>query len=237
MVLTIASDTALSSMEWGNAIDFWKAVWLADGDKTKEQNAFQGLKTNVGVAAAEKILLNYKPVNIEQLPLAPFKKNEITLSVSFVIFPLDSSIVSNENSWTKPPKVTLLPEHFVVMGYKNQQQVFIKTGKRLPSLLEVGIDPSLPKNEQISLEKGNLRLNKNLQWMTDFDKALADGMAIKIFENDLSSGNIKDGFDKVLVVGLKLGIDPTTAKKQLQQLLENHFFSKRGYFYPVHSVS
>lgn len=229
IMLTIATDTALPATEINDAINFWKAVWLADGDPAKEQAAYQNLKTSLGAANAEKILLKYKPVNIEQSPEAPLKRSDVNLGVSFVIFPPDSSIISNQNNWTKPPTAKLLPEHFVVMGYRKQVEVFRKTGKRVPSTLEVGIDPSLPKDEQLTIEKGNLQLNENLQWVTDFDKAMEKGMALKIVQSDLKSGSIKDGFDRVLVVGLKLGIDAGNSKVQLQELLEKHFLSKRGF--------
>jgi hypothetical protein len=229
VVLTIPTDTALAALEINEAINFWKTVWLADGDSVKEQAAYQNLKMNLGAAVAEKILLQYKPVNIGQSPEPPLKRNDVNLSVSFVIFPPDSSIPANQNNWTKPPTVKLLPEHFVVIGYRNQAEVFSKTCKRVPSTLEVGIDPSLPKNEQLTIEKGNLKVNENLQWMTNFDKAVENGMAVKIVQSDLKSGSIKDGFDRVLVVGLKLGIDAVDSKIQLQELLEKHFLSKRGF--------
>ena len=229
VILTIATDTALPAAEINEAINFWKAVWLADGDSTKEQAVYQILKTNLGTANAEKILLNYKPANIEQSPADPLKRTDVNLGVSFVIFPADSSISSNQNNWTKPPTVKLLPEHFVVMGYRSNTEVFRKTGEKVPSTLEVGIDPSLPKSEQLTIEKGNLKLNENLQWITDFDKAMEKGMALKIFQSDLKSGFIKDGFDRVLVLGLKLGINAGDGKMQLQQLLEKHFLSKRGF--------
>jgi hypothetical protein len=230
VILTISTVTALPDADADAATDFWTSVWLADGDSKKEQDAFAALSTARGPAPAENILVNYKPVNIAEAPLTPFKRSEVQVNVAFVVLPDDTTIETNTSSWTQSPKASLLPDRFVVMGFKNGNQVFSKTGRPIPSSLDLGPDPSLPKEDQLqSLPDGNLQLNEGLKWMTDFGLAINKGMGLKVFQQDLSSGNLIEGFDKIIVLGLRLSATAINSKTQLEKLLQNHHYSKRGF--------
>ncbi|RYG41556.1 MAG: hypothetical protein EOO01_24905, partial [Chitinophagaceae bacterium] len=59
--------------------------------------------------------------------------------------------------------------------------------------------------------------------------AINKGMGMKVFQQDLSTGNLIDGFDKIIVLGLRLSSSAINSKKHLEQLLKNHHFSKRGF--------
>ena len=50
-----------------------------------------------------------------------------------------------------------------------------------------------------------------LQWMVDFDRAVAAGMALAI---DLTPDQYAAGFTRLLVLGLQLGTPPPTARQR-----------------------
>ncbi len=231
LILTILTDEPLPAATITPATEFWKQVWLADGDTVKEQNAFQSLKAKLGNAAAQEVLEKYEPTNIEAKPPAGSRRETTSVSVSFILFPADDTVDAASSSWTQAPKANLLPDRFVVMGYnKLRQRVFIKTGKTIPSSLDMGIDPALPKADQIhATPEGNLVMNEGLNWLTDFNAAEDKGMAMKVFQDDMLSGKIIDGFDKVIVLGISMTTNDTVSSQQLQELLQHHYLSQKGF--------
>src|SRR5439155_16981220 len=81
----------------------------------------------------------------------------------------------------------------------------------------VGNDPNLPNDE--------LQIPSELAWMFDFEKALEAGMA---FRFDLTADEARRGFKRVIVIGVRLGDSPAEGKRNLEELLEHHLYSRPG---------
>jgi len=131
-----------------------------------------------------------------------------------------------ESTWTNASHSKVMPEKFVVATVRNGQFRHLVVGRPLPNeKLIVGLDPATFDTETFHYDAdGNLIVDNNIKWLTDFKEATKIGMAVHI---TLSEEDVAEGFDKVFVLGLK----DTTAldgKELLEQLLENHHYIPEG---------
>ncbi len=228
VILTIPTETRLGDAEEKRTARFWREVWLADGDKTKEDAARAALDTAVGADRAEQIVAQYRPANIDKTPTAPRTKEQVNVSAAFVVFPNTEDLDIKQHSWARAPKVTMLPDRFVFLGYAGSgPPLVVVADNPVPSPLIVGPDPSAPEQEQLRQdEDGEIIVPDEMRWMVDFDRAVQVGLGFRI---DLNETQATRGFDRVLVVGLRLSADEAAAKSELETLIEHHRFSRTGF--------
>jgi hypothetical protein len=223
VVLTIPTDSALTPAEELAAKEFWRQVWLADGDAAKTDAAIAALEAALGAARAGDILARYQPVNLSAPLAAGFTKADVAVSVAVVVF---GPVETKQNAWSSAPRVTILPDRFVFIGYEGTQAPMVVLGKAVASSLAVGPDPSAPKEEQLQHDaQGNLVVPDDMKWIADFDRAVDVGMAFRIPLTELQA---RSGFDRVLVVGLRLRADEQSSKIELETLLRHHALRRTG---------
>lgn len=223
VILTIPTETPLAPAEAAAAAAFWRDAWLADGDLQKTDAARSAFESAVGTQRAAEIVVQYQPVNFAARLPKGIKKNEVNVSVAFVVFP---SVATKRQAWTHAPKLQFLPDRFVFIGYRGGQATKVAIGNPVPSPLLAGPDPSAPKEQQLRHDPaGNLLVPDELRWISDFDRAVEVGMGLRI---DLSEAEAAGGFDRVLVIGLRLSADAQVAKAELETLLRHHSYSRTG---------
>jgi len=223
VVLTIPASMALAGIEASATVTFWRDLWLADGNSTRADLARHALETTVGAARAAEITEQYVPVNFADPVAAGFTRNQVNVSVAYVVFP---PVDTKQSAWSAAPKLAILPDRFVFIGYRNGEAPVVLTGKPVPSPLIAGPDPSAPEADQLQHDaNGNLVVPDELKWMSDFDRAVQVGMGFRI---PLTPVQARDGFDRVLVVGLRLNADDQAGKTELETLLQHHSFSRTG---------
>jgi hypothetical protein len=117
------------------------------------------------------------------------------------------------------------PDRFVVLLYSGAT---VKTvvGNLIPDGLTTGPDPSLPQAQQIQLTNTDLVLDDNLLWLADFDRAVSVGMGFKI---DLTPAEAQNGFDRLLVVGVRISSDETVSQQMLETLISHQYSVPGGY--------
>jgi hypothetical protein len=71
-----------------------------------------------------------------------------------------------------------------------------------------------------------LYVDPAIEWMVDFDLAVKSGMGFKI---DLTQEQVERGFDRLLVLGLRLSSDEDESKALLETMLHNHQYSGTGF--------
>lgn len=207
-------------------LDFWKSFWLADGNKELEEKAFNTLAIAVSKPVAIKYIDKYIPDNLKQKPNAPKTKADVNLNAVFLDFPIINQTDTKNQSWSQAPKTTVLPERFVLVGYENNKVAFEKIGSPIPSPLIMGPDPSLDDSEQIKQENGEIIVNEDIKWMVDFDEAIKKGLGFKI---NITSTQAKRGFNKIVALGVRLGSDEAQGAEQLEELIEHHKNSRKGF--------
>jgi len=94
--------------------------------------------------------------------------------------------------WARPPWTRVLPNHWIVLGYKNGRLVVNAPGGVIPDLLPTGPDPRA--------NPGRLGIDQGMKWMVDFDAAQQVGMGISV---RLSKEDAAAGLDFLLVLGIK----------------------------------
>ena len=226
VILTVVSQRSFTSAENIAIQDYWKAVWNADGDTLKENQALVDLKTKVGDALASEIIEKYIPVNFRDPIAASLTKDDVAIQVSILQLPSDEDIITKQTSWTQAPKATAMPDRFVAVCYTGENKRTVLFDKAVSDSLAVGPDPSLPENEQMKAVDGDLEINTELKWMVDFEEAIKVGMGMRI---NLTADEVLNGFDKVFVIGLRLSSDQNETKVLLEDLILNHYHSKNGF--------
>ncbi len=226
VILAIPTDQPLSSATEADALAaYWKAFWLADNDFTKQQAALTTLRGKVGGAdRAAELIDQYRPVNLSEKPETK-RKDQVISSVIFVEFPAPDAQPTKRNSWSQSAKVHVMPERLIVLGYVGNSLMLEVIGNPIPSPLVLTPDPSGTSNAQIKGEDGDLTIGEDLRWMTDFERAVEWGLGFKI---DLNADLLERGFDRLLVLGVRLSADEQEGKDLLQTLLINHHFSSKG---------
>ena len=222
VILTIPTEMPLGDAESAAARAFWVDVWKADGDREKEESAFAALEAAVGGALAADIVARYAPANLAQKA-----EGDVAVSAEFVVFPVTEDLDLKQHSWSRAPKVALMPDRFVFLGYAGSGPPLVVLGNPVPGTLIAGPDPSAPKEEQLQQdENGEIVIPEEMRWMVDFDRAVQVGMGFRI---DLDTVQAARGFDRVLVVGLRLAADETASQKDLETLIDHHRLSRIGF--------
>jgi hypothetical protein len=226
IILVIATDAAPSDAKKSALADYWKAVWLANGDKQAIDEAMAALSAAPGVADAEGLIKTYAPDNLGAAPAAPAGKGDVAVDLAWLILPAHAA--DKTRSWTKAARANVMPDCFVVQGWQNGRVLFEECGKPIPSPLIVGPDPSAAADQQMRFDAdGNLVVPDDLRWMTDFERAVAVGMGVKI-ALDPSKVDLGAPIERVLALGLRLADNAAGGQAQIERLLSDHRYSRGG---------
>ncbi|WP_221392470.1 hypothetical protein [Dyadobacter sp. NIV53] len=130
-----------------------------------------------------------------------------------------------ESSWTSLPHSRVMPGQFVVLTMRNGNYRHAQVTNVIPENLVVGVHPSMVEGGSFQYDEDhNLIVDDSIKWLSDFNDAVAKGMALSI---TLDAEDVEKGFDKVLVIGIK-DTTPDAAKKLLEDLIDNHHFNPEG---------
>jgi hypothetical protein len=225
LILTIAVDPpAPAAAEVAATAAFWRDAWLAGGDAARTAAAHAALEAAVGAPRAHAITTQRVPVNFATQPPDGLTRSDLQVSVALVVFPQAGD--TKASAWARAPKMTTPPDRFVFLGYRGGDPPVVVLGNPVPATLCVGPDPSAATSEQLRHDAhGDLVVPDQLQWLANFERAVQDGMAMRI---PLTAAQATSGFDRVLVVGLRLSADAVAAQSELETLLRHHSYSPAG---------
>ncbi|MFL5897129.1 MAG: hypothetical protein ACJ76D_01490 [Solirubrobacterales bacterium] len=222
-ILVIPTQAPLGAAEAGAVAAYWEAVWLA-ADEAALQAAGAALIAAVGGARADELRAGYVPFNLADVPPRPARKHDVALSTAFVAFGPDPP--PKQSSWSQAPQIKQFPERFVVIGYRDGKQVLEAISEHpVATPLYVGPDPAAEPKDSIHPDGEKLVTPEELRWLVDFERAVEAGVGLAI---DLDSGSAGAGFDRLLVLGVQLGLDDEEGKAALEELLHNHRVGRSG---------
>ena len=204
VILVVHSALEPTAPERAAASAYWISTWRAGNDANARAAARATFVGAVGEDRARELDEGWRPANLDDDPPPPHTRASVAVSVETISLPPTDDLVTSRTSWLEAPRVSTLPDRFVAIGMRGDSAVFTHVGRRVPSVLHVGPDPSLPEAEQIRSEDGELVVNEELRWLTDFDKAVDQGMGMRI---DVDDRDAIAGFDRLLVLGLRLSAD------------------------------
>jgi hypothetical protein len=160
-----------------------------------------------------------KPLNPEDRPANPVAGNQ-PLPKS----PRFPSPATKDEAWTRAPMTRVLPNLWVVLGYKNGQLIVNVKGGLIPDTLATGPDPSPSANTDPS------GMDEGMKWMVDFDEAERVGMGIRA---KLRREDAAAGLDFLLVMGIKDSPGgPTDWAPRLVELFNAHHYTDGISFVP-----
>jgi predicted nucleic acid-binding Zn-ribbon protein len=134
--------------------------------------------------------------------------------------------LTRTDAWSRAPRSRVMPDRFVLLLYRTldsapQEQI----GALIPDTVFIGPDPLAP-NESLVPKDGALTLGGKWEWISNFNVAVEQGLAFRI---PLTDQEAKDGFARVVVLGLKLSATAEQGAQMLEELIGNHQFSPKGF--------
>ncbi len=223
--LIVSSEETLSNADKMAMRSYWIAVWQAGDDVDAVDDANNALVTAVGAERAAEIMERLVPFNLDAQPIPPHTREDTVVDVGFIDFPPPATVDTKLNAWTQAPRVVTMPDRLVLIAYTGTTVAIEQIGGPIPSPLIVGPDPSLPEDEQLRFENGELVVPDDIQWMFDFERAVSVGMAFKV---DLTPTQAARGFDQLYVLGVRLSANKSRGKEMVETLFEHHHYSRKG---------
>lgn len=191
-------------LTWGQ--HFWEQTWRAGDDDERKKVCWRQLADRFDSPRAGWIARTLTPLNPGDRP--GHQKP-----------PRFPSLPTKADSWMRAPHTRVLPNQWIVLGYKNGQLVVNVKGGVIPDTLSVGPDPlaSVPENtEQPAIDDG-------MKWMVNFDAAEQVGMGVRA---KLTREDAAAGLDFLLVMGIKDSLGGTTdGTPRLMELFDAHHYT------------
>ena len=222
VVLVVVPDVPLPAGEVAPTTAYWRAAWLAGEDRAAQDSARAALVAAVGEQRAGDIIAGYRPVNFRLGAHDPGPQ----VAVAFLELPDPATVPTQRLAWSQPAVVTALPERLVLLGFRGGSQVLNQLGAPIPSPLAVGPDPLADPPDQMHPDGSDLDFGADLEWLADFDEAVRVGMGFRV---DLSADDARDGFDQLMVLGVRLSAGHDEGSDLVASLFLHHQQSAVGF--------
>ncbi len=199
---------------WGEA--YWQSIFTVPASSTAAQDAWRALVARYGPTRAAWIAHALTPTNYPP----PARRRPINLRPQF------PSVATRPGPWAKPATSAVLPDRWLLLGYAAGQRTLTAAGGVTPDPVQVGPSPSVSSP---TVANGKASLDPGAAWLSDFDAAVATGMALRI---PLTATQAQKGFDQLLVLGVKSVIDPAEGATRLASALDAHHYTGGLSFVP-----
>jgi hypothetical protein len=207
-----AHEPELTDQEISDGERYWRDAWQND---EAERAAWKVLIGAVGAPRAAWIAQTLSPTNIRtERPAQP------------PVFPAPSRRVT---SWTRAAEARLLPDRWLVLCYRNGTEIHRVSGAPIVEPLALTMAPTIDASDRSPLTDDGLLIDGAARWTVDFAAAEQVGMALRI---SLSQVDATDGFDRILVLGVKSSLTPERSALELENLLTQHRFDRGVAFVP-----
>lgn len=205
----------------GHVAKFWARVWSTSGGERDE--AFADLATAVGNARATEIETTLEPANLRDVTVKPVPGADPR--VVFLELPPRETLPLSQAPWLRGARAWLLPERLVLLGFRDGKKVLEEVGQPIPADLQIGPDPAAQADQQLEGGAADLKIPDPLRWTVDFDEAVQKGMAFAV---KLADGPLPR-FDRLFILGVRVGSDATEGAEELSRLIANHQSSRKGF--------
>lgn len=202
-----AHEPELTESELRAGTWYWEQRW-ASNDVQVARAAWRALVKAFGPWRAGWLVRSLTPTNLAALGTATPPQ-----------FP---QAPTKAEAWTRAVQATALPDRWVAIGFQGPIEVFRKWSAGVPDALAVsltpdpaGVEPPPPENE--------LPVDEGMRWAVDYNRALAQGMAITVTNADLPANRkLAHGLTRLIVLGVDWTLKPEQAAASLATLLSAH---------------
>lgn len=188
---------------WGK--HFWNETLQAGDDEERKKAAWRQLADRFGAPRAAWVARALTPLNAEERR-----------------FPTPAT---QPEPWMRAPHTRVLPNFWILLGYKSGQLIVNVKGGPIREPLATGPDPSPSASfDEIGIDKG-------IKWMVDFNAAEEAGMGIRV---KLTTDQAAAGFDFLLVFGVRdFPVEAPDSATRLAELFKaHHYTSGLGFLLP-----
>lgn len=197
----------LTSSEISSGKDYWRNAI----DSAKKAAAWDVLSRNFGAPRAAWIIKTLTPTNLTSNPTDP----------DDLVFPDPET---KFDSWTQQPQTRILPDAFIVTAYHYASSTTLEAiGTRIDYSVKLGIDPENPDSMKQEVDN-TVSKEPSLEWMYDYSAAEAAGLGIGIEFAD--SEQMENGFDRLVVLGVKFSVNSEDSQVLVEDLFDNHHYTK-----------
>ncbi|OQW61749.1 MAG: hypothetical protein BVN28_06580 [Nitrospira sp. ST-bin4] len=134
------------------------------------------------------------------------------------------------NAWTTAPHSRVLPDRFVVMAWRGETRRVFEVGLPVEDIVILGPSPVDAPDDEASISRevldNSLKFGAAFEWVRNFDRAVEGGLGFRVA---VSSEDMKQGFDRLLVLGIKLSVDASDGQALLEELIDGHHYSNAGF--------
>ncbi|MGW4523638.1 hypothetical protein [Amycolatopsis sp. NPDC004378] len=222
VVLVVRTTAAVAANDKAPAIAYWTAVWRAHGDRLELRQADAALRAAVGNNDTRANAIRARrPSGVDGAAVSAVDD----VAVAFLVLAPPPAGSTAADSWTQPARAQLLPDRFQVRGYLGSRQVVSVTGAAVPATLSVSPDPNAADQISVNEQTGALHVPDDLRWLTDFDRAVAVGMGVRIPLTD----EIRGGLDRLVAFGLREQSAPAKTATDLAGLITRQLRGPDGF--------
>jgi hypothetical protein len=200
---------------FGSATDGSPELWVRVFPDDVHVDSFEPALTAAESAARTAFL-----ANPTQAAWAALAGQFGALRAAWIASDGTASSGSKASDWTAAATTGLLPDRFIVCAFDDTGAVTRQAGADIADGLVLGPSPS----------GGNPSTDPALAWMRDFNQAVALGLGIRI---PIAQNAAKGGFQRVLVLGVKSKLDPTTSATTLATVLDAHHYTDGVELLPI----
>src|ERR1700752_67906 len=134
--------------------------------------------------------------------------------------------LTKNDSWTRAPRTHVLPDRFVLLldGAADAAPREV-VGSVIPDTMFLGPDP-IDKEKAFPEQDGTLVYGSSFDWMSNFDKAVQQGMGFRV---SLNAEESRNGLAKIVALGVFLSVNPADGAGLVEELIDNHQFGPKGF--------
>ncbi len=196
---------------------YWHGRWAAGSDQDHAQTVWRRLADRFDPPRAAWVARSLEPLNLDKLGQGE---------------PQFPEAPRREESWMQPARVRLMPDRWVVMGYRDGVRALLLVGTAIPTDLLAGPSPDAPAPQELDPdadEQDTLSVDDGMSWMVDYEAAVSVGMALG---TTLTDADAARGFDRLIVFGLSTAADAEGTAKALHGLLDSQHYTDGLAFIP-----
>ena len=191
-------------VNWGK--HFWEQFWRAGNDENRRKAVWAQLADRFDPPRAAWIANRLKPLNPkEDRPENPVEDDKP--------LPHPINFPTTEKQVARAAEARLLPDSWIMLGYKDGRLVVNVNGSPILQPLAAGPDPSPSAAVD---EQG---IDTGMKWMVDFDAAEKVGMALRA---KLKKEDAAAGLDFLLVMGIRSSTDAT---EEIARVFQAHHYT------------
>jgi len=209
-ILADSHDPLLTEAEQQLGRVYWTNGWAL----AAEPEAWRALVQAIPAPRAAWIVRAMTPTNLDTRPAGQ------------PVFPPQPARPAGP---TRGAEAQLLPDRWVVSCFRTGVIVHRTVSRAVHPGLALALAADADPTDMVDVSGDGLSLEPALAWTVLFDRAEAVGMAVRI---PLDATDLVQGFDRIVVVGVKPSLDADDGATQLARLFEAHHYTRGVAFIP-----